>query len=178
METGRTWVVDGLDNGVVVEAGYSIAHRPEVEISGVTPVMIVSSTSPGFLKHLLRMLDGITYGMATRGVIERITAARCESVRTGQGILAPKLIERVIAFALCPVVLRDGEDCLCTRCRRNLSFCLSDFHLDAAGSGISSTFPNGVFPAKHLLCELVFIALKVRASDGVEHILRGEPQMP
>ena len=116
--------------------------------------------------------------MATRGVIERITAARCESVRTGQGILAPKLIERVIAFALCPVVLRDGEDCLCTRCRRNLSFCLSDFHLDAAWRGVAGTTPSGVFPAKRLFGEIISFVLIVPAGSGVERIVVNKPQMP
>ena len=179
METGRTWVVDGLDNGVVVVASYSfsIVHRPKVEISGSTPVIIVSSI-PGIPEHPPRMPDGNTYVTATRGVIEIITVTLCNGIYTGQGFLTAELIERAIALSRVTRILRNGEDCLCTRCRRNLSFCLSDFHLDAAGSRIGRSTPSGVFPAKRLLCELVFMALRVRASDGAQHVLRGEPQMP
>ena len=49
VETGRTRVVDGLDNGVVVEASCGVAHRPEVIISGVTPVISVKCSNQGKL---------------------------------------------------------------------------------------------------------------------------------
>ena len=121
------------------------------------------------------MLDGITYGMATRGVVERITAL-CNGISTGQGILAPKLIERAIALVRATRILRDGDVThLLATC---LTLCLLYLHPDLAGSVIGRTTPSGVFPAKRLVGEFINLVLEVCAGHSAQHVLWGEPQMP
>ena len=122
------------------------------------------------------MLDGITYGMATRGVIERIVATRCNGICTGQGILATKLIERAIAFARATRILRNGD--VGRLFHAAVGNGLLYLHPDIAGSGIGSNIPNGVFPAKRLVGEFIDLVLEVCAGHSAQHVLWGKPQMP
>ena len=120
------------------------------------------------------MLDAVRGGHIIVAVL--VERAVGSGIGAGEGILAAELVERAIALPRVTRILRNSD--VGRLFHAAIGNGLLHLHPDLAGSGIGRNTPSGVFPAKRLLCELVFMALKVCASDGVERIVMNKPQMP
>ena len=73
METCGAGIVDGLDHGIVVEAGSGVIHRPEVVVR-VTCWRIIIPTWPISVESL-RMLDAVLNGHVVAVLVERTVTA-------------------------------------------------------------------------------------------------------
>ena len=120
------------------------------------------------------MLDAILDGHVVAAVLRERTFAHGFS--TWHGILAAELVERVGKMLDAKRFLRDGD--IAVLLAGSLPGFLLHFDLDNPRLVIRSSIPLENDEAERLLGELVNLILIIGASDGVQHILVVEPQVP